>query len=334
MEIYLDSTNLTEINEAAESMLCSGINARIASIRHLNEDSTRLANTISSLFPFSHIEALGEMAHEITHEAHRMVHDGLDSELVVFRFPATFEGILACKKLTSSGMQVHLELIGNVQQAWMAMEAGANWISIPIGSLQEQGLDPMAMAAECINMAEIHGYATKVMLVSVQHNEHIRRAIEIGAHAIAAPWKLIKSAAENSWSISGARQLLDHSRMMTLRVKDVLRKTNPTIRTNQTIIEAVVEMSRGGMGAVAIVESDGKIAGVFTDGDLRRQLETHGKDVLSIELSELPLKLPITIDANAFLLEASKVFKERRIDNILVTDEGQLVGMLDIQDLN
>ena len=313
MEIYLDSSSIAEINQAAESMLCSGINARLASIRDLEEDSSRLANHISSLFPYTHLEALGELAHEITHEAHRMMHDGLDSELVVFRFPATFEGILACKKLTASGIQVHLELIGNLQQAWMAMEAGAAWISIPIGGLQEQGLDPMAMAAECINMAELHGYTTKVMLVSLQHNEHIRHAIEIGAHAVSAPWKLIKSAAENSWSNNGARQLLDHSRMITLRVKDVLRKANPTIRTNQSILEAVVEMSRGGMGAVAILEADGKIAGVFTDGDLRRQLETHGKDVLSIQLSTLPLKRPITISADAFLLEASKIFKERRI---------------------
>ena len=231
MEIYLDSSSIAEINQAAESMLCSGINARLASIRDLEEDSSRLANHISSLFPYTHLEALGELAHEITHEAHRMMHDGLDSELVVFRFPATFEGILACKKLTTSGIQVHLELIGNLQQAWMAMEAGAAWISIPIGGLQEQGLDPMAMAAECINMAELHGYTTKVMLVSLQHNEHIRHAIEIGAHAVSAPWKLIKSAAENSWSNNGARQLLDHSRMITLRVKDVLRKANPTIRT-------------------------------------------------------------------------------------------------------
>jgi CBS domain-containing protein len=334
MEIYLESSSQAEINEAAESMLCSGINARLASIRDLEDDSSRLANHISSLFPFTHLEALGELAHEITHEAHRMVHDGLDSELVVFRFPATFEGILACKKLTASGMQVHLELIGNLQQAWMAMEAGATWISIPIGSLQEQGLDPMAMAAECINMAELHGYNTRVMLVSLQHNEHIRRAIEIGAHAVSAPWKLIKSAAENSWSNNGARQLLDHSRMITLRVKDVLRSTNPTIRTNQTILEAVVEMSRGGMGAVAILEADGTIAGVFTDGDLRRQLETHGKDVLSIQLSALPLKRPITISSDAFLLEASKIFRERKIDNILVIENDQLAGMLDIQDLN
>ena len=93
-------------------------------------------------------------------------------------------------------------------------------------------------------------------------------------------------------------------------------------------------MSRGGMGAVAILEADGTIAGVFTDGDLRRQLETHGKDVLSILLSALPLKRPITISSDAFLLEASKIFRERKIDNILVIENDQLAGMLDIQDLN
>lgn len=334
MQLFLDSTRFSEIEEASATRLTAGINARLADIRDLGENPIETARRLTPLFTQCHVEALGEAAHEIEHEAHRMLHEGLDSDLVVFRFPATFEGIQACRKLTASGMQVHLELIGTIQQAWMAMEAGASWISIPIGSLQEQGHDPLALAEECIQVAEHYAYPTRVMLVSLQHPEHIRSAVRIGAHAIAAPWKLIQSASESAWSVSGARQLLDHARLMTVRVKDVVRSNNPTILKSESILEAVVQMSKGGMGAVAILEEDGRIAGMFTDGDLRRQLESKGKDILTLRLSELPLKTPITIEANAFLIEAARIFRERRIDNLLVTENGKLVGMLDIQDLN
>ncbi len=74
--------------------------------------------------------------------------------------------------------------------------------------------------------------------------------------------------------------------------------------------------------------------GVFTDGDLRRQLQQSGKDILSKKLSELVFKQPSTIDANAFLGEAYSILKDKRIDNILITDTTGLIGMLDIQDID
>jgi signal-transduction protein with cAMP-binding, CBS, and nucleotidyltransferase domain len=93
-------------------------------------------------------------------------------------------------------------------------------------------------------------------------------------------------------------------------------------------------MSQGGMGAVAVLNEKEELVGVFTDGDLRRQLQQSGKDILSKKLSELVFKQPSTIDANAFLGEAYSILKDKRIDNILVTDTSGLIGMLDIQDID
>jgi transaldolase len=88
------------------------------------------------------------------------------------------------------------------------------------------------------------------------------------------------------------------------------------------------------MGAVAVLNDAGEISGVFTDGDLRRQIQAKGNEVLQTRLADLSFKQPVSIDENESLEAAASVLRERRIDNILVTSNGKLIGMLDIQDLN
>ena len=93
-------------------------------------------------------------------------------------------------------------------------------------------------------------------------------------------------------------------------------------------------MSQGGLGAVAVLDEQTKVIGVFTDGDLRRLLQGDGKDILTMKLSDLKFKQPISIESIAYLKDAAQILKDKRIDNLLVLDNGELVGMLDIQDLN
>jgi transaldolase len=334
MKLYLESNLHSEIAQAAETRLFSGLNARLNTLRRPGEALETLALELSGRFPSLHVEALGALAHEIVHEAHRLQHAGLEAQSTLFRFPVSFEAIKACRELEDSGLHCHLEFVGSQQQGWMAMEAGASLISIPLDGLQQQGMDYLRTAEACMNIASRYSYPTQVMLSGVQQSAQFREALSLGVDAVSAPLSLCIQAPESPWASNNARELLGQSRLNTLRVADVLRKVNPTVNLNEKILEAVVQMSRGGMGAVAIIDADGNIAGVFTDGDLRRQLERHGADVLQVQLSTLPLKTPASIEADAFLAEAASLFAERRIDNVLVTDKGRLVGMLDIQDLN
>jgi transaldolase len=71
-----------------------------------------------------------------------------------------------------------------------------------------------------------------------------------------------------------------------------------------------------------------------TDGDLRRAMQEHGKDVFSKQVSELStVDDPFTIEGSALLESAVKLFKDKQVDNIVVTNKGKPVGILDIQDL-
>ena len=76
------------------------------------------------------------------------------------------------------------------------------------------------------------------------------------------------------------------------------------------------------------------LVGVFTDGDLRRLIEKEGNDGLQKKMSDFEYKEPVTIDGDTLLNEASRLFHEKSVDNIIVLNGDEVAGILDIQDLN
>jgi len=95
----------------------------------------------------------------------------------------------------------------------------------------------------------------------------------------------------------------------------------------------LVKMTSGGFGAVTVVNDNQEAIGFFTDGDLRRLIETDGSDAINKKMSDLNLNTPLSIDGNELLFEAQRVFTEKKVDELVVTSGGKVIGMLDIQDL-
>lgn len=334
MELYLDSHDLKEIEEAFKSGIPAGLIASPAFIhRPAQTDETALLQKLGRMCPDIQIDAVGERSETIVHDAHRILDLGVSAENTVFRIPVSIEGIKACRVLSKEGLRVNIQSVFTLQQAYVAMQAGAAYISIPTGRLQDHGYDANTLLEQAVDCAKKYGYSTKVMMTAVRSAEHVRIAINIGVQAIALPWSIIRGLTENDYTRQSNQQFFEHTRLLTVQVKDALRGINPVVHLTDTILDAVVQMSQGGLGAVAVLDERETVAGVFTDGDLRRLLQSGGKDLLQTRLSEIPFKQPITIDANAYLTDAARILKEKRIDNLLVVEEGRLVGMLDIQDL-
>jgi TalC/MipB family fructose-6-phosphate aldolase len=335
MELYLESHDLKEIEEAFKSGIPSGLTTSPAFIqRSPLTDETALIKKISSLANVIHIDALGEKSETIVHEAHRLMSLGISSDSIVLRIPVSMEGIKACRILSREGIKVNIQSVFTLQQAYVAMQAGAAYLSIPSGKLQDHGYDSSALLEQSISCAKKYNYQTKIMITEVRSAEHVRNAINLGVHAIALPWNIIKGLTENDYSSQSNQQFFESNRFLTTLVKDVLRAINPQVKLSDTILDAVVQMSQGGLGAVAVLDEQAEVIGVFTDGDLRRLLQGDGKDILTMKLSDLKFKQPISIGANAYLKDAAQILKDKRIDNLLVMDNGKLIGMLDIQDLN
>ncbi len=214
----------------------------------------------------------------------------------------------------------------------MAMQAGATYVCPLVGRLQDQGHDALALVEQCVNAVNYYGYNTKIMFSSVRNSEHVRNAINLGVHTITVPLKILKGLTDNNFTTLGTEQFLSDTRLMTVRVKDAINNINPIVNAATNIKDAIVKMTEYGFGSITVINTDGSLKGVFTDGDLRRLIQKGG-DILNSNLNDHEFKTPVSIDANALLNEASVIFKKTNVDTILVTENGLPVGMLDIQDL-
>jgi arabinose-5-phosphate isomerase len=124
------------------------------------------------------------------------------------------------------------------------------------------------------------------------------------------------------------RKLLTH-------VSDVMRQGDevPRVGPQASFSDLMREMSRKGLGASSVVDADGRVLGVFTDGDLRRLIE-KGDDLRSLKASDVMHAQPRTIAAEALAVEAAEMMELHRITSILVVDDaGRLCGAINTNDL-
>ncbi len=122
---------------------------------------------------------------------------------------------------------------------------------------------------------------------------------------------------------------------LQLRVADIMRTGErlPVCLGSHTLQQAVLEMTRRKAGAVGVVDPHGILAGIYTDGDLRRTL-TRNIDLSSAHLADHMTRSPLALRPSDPASEALRLFERHAIDDLLVADdEGRLVGMVDLQDI-
>jgi len=334
MELYLDSVDFKEIDTAAATGLLAGLTTTPTFMhRHGITDIDDAIVRLSAKVPLLHVEALGDTAEDIVREAHRQMVLPVDPKCtLVYKIPVSLEGVKACRQLVNEGLLVNIHLIYTLNQAYMAMAAGATYICPLVGRLHDEGHDAMTLIQHCVEAVDHYGYNTKVMVSSVRHPEHVRQAIRLKAHACTMPWGVMKRLTDNALTTVGTTQFEEHTKLMTVRVREVIREAKPIVRADQTLQEALLVMTESGLGAVA-VSNGAELLGVFTDGDVRRSLKTEGKTILDRKMADFSYNLPLSVQADALLYEAVNLIKQHRVDNLLVLDGAHMAGMLDVQDL-
>jgi arabinose-5-phosphate isomerase len=124
-------------------------------------------------------------------------------------------------------------------------------------------------------------------------------------------------------------------RRLLLRISDVMHSGEqiPLVNTTARITEALLEISRKGLGMTGIVAADGRLAGIFTDGDLRRILDQR-IDIHQVSIEQVMTRNCVTVRAEMLAAEALKVMEQKKINALLVTDSANLpVGALNMHDL-
>ena len=125
-------------------------------------------------------------------------------------------------------------------------------------------------------------------------------------------------------------------RRLLLHIADVMHAGDdaPRVREDAMLSDVLLEMSRKRLGMTAVVDGDGRLLGLYTDGDLRRTLADARIDVRSTRIVDVMTRTPVTIDADALAVEAARLMEMHKITQLLVVDgERRVVGALNIHDL-
>ncbi len=333
MRIFLDSVDFKEIEEAFGLGVLKGLTTTPTFMHRKGiTDINGAIVKLSGMVPELHVEALGEDADQIIQKAHEILSLPLKTK-PVFKIPVSNHSIKACTRLVSEGNLVNVHLVYTLNQGYLAMEAGASYVCPLVGRLHDQGHDAMALVSDLSETADKYGYETQIMVSSVRHAEHVRQAILAGAHACTVPYSVLMKLCDNSLTYEGTTKFFEHTKLMTVKVKDVIRKYNPVCGKDETLLDAAVKMTESRLGAVSILDENGLLAGIFTDGDLRRHLRQKGKDIVNCKMSDFMNNNPSTISSDALLCEAVNFFSGHEYDNLIVVENGIPVGILDIQDL-
>ncbi|WP_373975988.1 KpsF/GutQ family sugar-phosphate isomerase [Chitinibacter sp. SCUT-21] len=123
-------------------------------------------------------------------------------------------------------------------------------------------------------------------------------------------------------------------RKLLVHVRDLMHSGDalPVVQESMNLRDALLEISRKGMGMTAVVDAAGVLQGVYTDGDLRRTLD-RDFDLRTTSVAQVMTRNPATIEAQRLAAEAAAVMEDKRINGLLVLDHGQLVGALNMHDL-
>ena len=127
-------------------------------------------------------------------------------------------------------------------------------------------------------------------------------------------------------------------RALVMKVTDVMRSGErlAQVGPQATVLDALMAMTKAQGGSAVVADTDGKLLGIFTDGDFRRIVSTSADSnkLLASPVGDVMTKAPLFVYDDAYAAELLKIFEKRRIDDLPVCDRsGRVVGLVDIQDL-
>lgn len=125
-------------------------------------------------------------------------------------------------------------------------------------------------------------------------------------------------------------------RKLLLRISDIMHSGDqvPRVASGSSVSDALIEMTRKGLGLTAVVDGDHRVLGVFTDGDLRRTLDDAEIDLRGTTVDAIMTARAKTITSEKLAVEAARLMEDFTIHALLVVDSaGKLVGALNIHDL-
>jgi len=189
MKLFLDTANVEEICQAAELGVICGVTTNPTLIAREGRNFQEVIKEIAQIIdgPIS-AEVVGITKEEMVLEAKELakIHKN-----IIIKIPLIPEGLKAIKVLSSLGIKTNATLIFSVNQAILAANAGATYVSPFIGRLDDISHDGMELVSDICQVFVNYNYETEIIAASVRHPIHVAQSAKLGAHIATVPYKLI-----------------------------------------------------------------------------------------------------------------------------------------------
>ncbi len=185
MEFYIDTAEIEAIKKYWDMGVIDGVTTNPTLIarsgRVFSEVVAEIAEVVKG--PIS-VEAVSETAEELVEESKKLSEYG---EHIVVKIPMTEAGLKATKELSKLGIKTNVTLVFSASQALLAAKAGATYVSIFVGRLDDKGHEGMDVVWETSQIFQNHDMSSKIITASIRHPRHVIEAAKAGSHVATVP---------------------------------------------------------------------------------------------------------------------------------------------------
>ena len=204
MEFYIDTAEIEAIKKYWDMGVIDGVTTNPTLIarsgRVFSEVIAEIAEVVKG--PIS-VEAVSETAEELIEESKKLAEYG---EHIVVKIPMTEAGLKATKELTKLGIKTNVTLVFSASQALLAAKAGATYVSIFVGRLDDKGHEGMDVVWETSQISQNFGMESKIITASIRHPRHVIDAAKAGSHVSTVPPAILDKMIVHPLTDSGLAQ--------------------------------------------------------------------------------------------------------------------------------
>jgi len=217
MKLFVDTGRVEEVRKAAEWGILDGVTTNPSLIAQAGRGFKETVLEICSILPHGSIsaEVVGTTVEDILREAREIASWAPN---IVVKVPMTPAGIAATRQLTREGIRVNMTLVFSPTQALLAAKAGATYISVFVGRVDDVSSEGMRTIEDAVQIVANYGFDSEVLVASIRHPMHVVEAARLGAHIATMPFKVMEQLFQHPLTDIGLQRFLDDWRKAGLRI--------------------------------------------------------------------------------------------------------------------
>lgn len=208
MKLFVDTGKVEEVRKAAEWGILDGVTTNPSLIAQAGRGFKETVLEICSILPHGSIsaEVVGTTVEDILREAREIA---AWAPNIVVKVPMTPAGIAATRQLTREGIRVNMTLVFSPTQALLAAKAGASYISVFVGRVDDVSSEGMRTIEDAVQIVENYGFDSEVLVASIRHPMHVVESARLGAHIATMPFAVMAQLFQHPLTDIGLKRFLD-----------------------------------------------------------------------------------------------------------------------------